>query len=146
MNDNNEIEIVEETSVKRKGNNKIMYLLAIITALALVVAITATSYAYFTATVTNSGNVTSTDVTTARLELEFTDGPEVTLENAIPGSYLTKTFKVKNVGNKETTYDVYLSDLVNTASDKSDFVYTLTSNDGGYNVSTQTQYQLILVR
>ena len=124
---------------ENKKNNRRIFLMLIITSVSLVVAIVAASYAYFTATVTNRNNVTSTDVTTARLELEFTDGPEVTLDEAIPGAYLEKTFKVKNVGSGDAAYDVYLSDLINNASDKSDFVYTLTSNDGGYNVSTQTQ-------
>ena len=72
------------------------------------------------------------------MEIEFTDGPTITLDDAMPGSYVEKTFKVENVGTVSTNYDIYMSDLINTFADKTDLVYTLTSNDGGANVS-QTQ-------
>ena len=133
--ENNEIEILEETN-KKKGSKR-PYVVAIVLALALVVTITATSYAYFSANV--SGTSRETVVTTTSLEIEFTDGAVVSLENALPGQYIEKTFKVENKGNGDTTYDVYMSDLINDFEDKTDLVYTLTSNDGGYNVSTNTQ-------
>jgi len=132
---NEEIEILES---KKKGSKR-PYVIAIVLALALVVTITATSYAYFSANVINSGTVNNTVVTTTSLEIEFTDGPQVSLENAVPGQYIEKTFKVENKGSGDTTYDVYMSDLINDFADKADLVYTLTSNDGGYNLSTQTQ-------
>ena len=113
------------------------YVIAITLALLLVVTITATSYAYFTANVTGTGQ--NTVVTTTSLEIEFTDGPTVSLQNALPGEYVEKTFKVENKGSGDTTYDVYMSDLINGFADKTDLVYTLISNDGGYNVITQTQ-------
>ena len=130
----NQIEILEEN--KKKGSKR-PYVVAIVLALALVVTITATSYAYFVANVTGTGQ--NTVVTTTSLEIEFTDGPQVTLENAVPGQYVEKTFKVENKGSGDTTYDVYMSDLINGFADKTDLVYTLTSNDGGYNVSSETQ-------
>ena len=133
--ENNEIEILEDNN-KKKGSKR-PYVVAIVLALALVVTITATSYAYFSATVSGTGN--NTVVTTTSLEIEFTDGAAVSLQNALPGSYVEKTFKVENKGNGDTTYDVYMSDLINAFEDKTDLVYTLTSNDGGYNVSTNTQ-------
>ena len=130
---NEEIEILES---KIKGGKR-PYVIAIVMALLLVITITATSYAYFVANVSGTSN--ETVVTTTALEIEFTDGPQVSLENAIPGSYIEKTFKVENKGSGDTTYDVYMSDLINDFADKSDLVYTLTSNDGGYNVSSETQ-------
>ena len=127
-----------ENNEVKKGSKR-PYVIAIALALALVITITATSYAYFVGTVNNTTTPTTTDVTTTSLGIEFTDGAQVTLENAIPGAYVVKTFKVENVGNGDTVYDVYMSDLINDFSDKTDLVYTLTSNDGGANITTQTQ-------
>lgn len=128
---------MEENLNKKKFNKKI-YVIAILIALVFVVTVTAVSYAYFTAGVTNS-TINDTVITTGSMEIEFTDGSEVSLENTLPGTHVEKTFKIKNTGSLATTYDVYLSDLINTFEDKSDLVYTLTSADGGANVSSQTQ-------
>ena len=91
------------------------------------------SFSYFTANILGSSN--NTVVTTGIMEIEFSDGPQVGLLNAIPGSYIEKSFSVKNTGTVDTVYDVYLSELVNNFANKSDLVYTLASNDGGANVS-----------
>jgi len=114
-------------------NNKKVYIIAIVLALALIVTIVSTSYAYFTANI-NNNTTNNTVVTTGTMKIEYTDGTEISLEKALPGTYVEKTFKVKNVGTLETTYDIYLSDLINTFVDKSDLTYTLTSNDGGESV------------
>ena len=113
-----------------KKNKSYMY--GILLALLLVITITATSYAYFSAAVT--GSSTDNVVTTGSMEIEFTDGPDVSLDNALPGQYIEKTFSVKNSGTVDTSYDIYLSDLINDFTDTSDLVYTLTSNDGGQNI------------
>ena len=115
--------------------NKV-YVLGILLALVLVATITITSYAYFTANV-NNGSINPSIVTTGSMEIEFTDGPDVSLENALPGSYIEKTFSVKNVGTQDTSYDIYLSDLINTFVDTNDLKYTLTSSNGA-NVSETT--------
>ena len=119
--------------IKEYLKNKKPYVLAIALALLLVATITTVSYAYFSATVTGTGQ--STIVTTGSMEIEFSDGPEVSLQNAVPGQYVEKTFKVKNVGLGDTVYDVYLSELINDFVDKTDLVYEVISNDGGTNVS-----------
>ena len=131
--ENENIEIIEN----KKKNSKRPYVIAIVMSLLLVVTITATSYAYFTANVSGTGQ--NNVVTTTSLEIEFTDGPQVALENAVPGQYVEKTFKVENKGSGDTPYDIYMSEVINDFADKTDLVYTLTSNDGGHNVSTQTQ-------
>ena len=129
--DNENIEIIEDNN-KKKGSKR-PYVIAILMALLLVITITATSYAYFTANVSGTGH--NTVVTTTSLEIEFTDGPQVALENAVPGQYIEKTFKVENKGSGDTPYDVYMSEVINDFADKSDLVYTLTSSDGGANIS-----------
>ena len=97
--------------------------------------ISGVSYAYF-AVVTN-GASNSNIVTSGSMKITYTDGPEVRLDNAIPGDTLTKTFTVKNTGTVDTQYDIYLSDVINTFVDQSDLVYTLTS-DTGANVNEET--------
>ena len=103
--------------------------------IAIMLIISGVSYAYFAVIAT--GNSNPNIVTSGTMKIKFTDGPEISLENAIPGDSLTKTFTVENTGTVNTTYDIYLSDVVNTFVNKSDLVYTLTS-DTGANVTEET--------
>ena len=98
----------------------------------------ATSYAYFTATVSGNKDTNNVVVTNGVMALEYKDGDAINLGNAIPGSSVSKTFTVKNTGNVSTNYTIYFSELSNKFVDKTDLVYTLTSSDGGKNV-VQTQ-------
>ena len=96
------------------------------------------SYAYFVANVTGNKDTNNVVITNGVMSLEYKDGDEITLDNAIPGSSVTKTFTVKNTGNVATNYTIYFSELVNSFVDKTDLVYTLSSTDGGKSVA-QTQ-------
>ena len=104
--------------------------------IAIMLIISGVSYAYFA--VIANGTSNNNIVTSGTMKITYTDGPQVSLENAIPGDNLTKTFTVKNTGTVDTKYDIYLSDVVNTFVDKSDLVYTLTS-DTGANVTVDTE-------
>ncbi len=104
--------------------------------IAIMLIISGVSYAYFAVIATGTSN--NNIVTSGTMKITYTDGPQVSLENAIPGDSLTKTFTVKNTGTVDTEYDIYLSDVVNTFVDKSDLVYTLTS-DTGANITTDTE-------
>ena len=115
-------------------------ILIVVLAVLLIVGIAfGYSFAYFTASVVNDSTINNTVVTTASLEIEFSDGPKVSLENATPGQEKEKTFKVKNNSSLDTTYDIYMSEVINTFVDKSDLVYTLESSDGGANITTETE-------
>ena len=119
-------------------NNKKKVILIVLLAIILVVGVTVGySFAYFTSSMINTTTPTNTAITTGSMAIEFTDGPEITLENAIPGSYVEKTFSVKNIGTLDTMYDIYMSDLVNNFADKTDLVYTLTSSNGANVNETQ---------
>ena len=98
----------------------------------------ASSYAYFVANVSGNKDTNNVVVTNGVMSLEYKDGDEINLANAIPGSSVSKTFTVKNTGNVSTNYTIYFSELSNKFVDKTDLVYTLTSSDGGKNVA-QTQ-------
>ena len=118
--------------------NKKLLILSIIGSLLLVSIAIASSYAYFVANVSGNKDTNNVVVTNGVMALEYKDGDEITLANAIPGSSVSKTFTVKNTGNVSTNYTIYFSELSNKFVDKTDLVYTLTSSDGGKNVA-QTQ-------
>ena len=118
--------------------NKHFFILSIIGSLLLVSIAVATSYAYFVANVSGNKDTNNVVVTNGVMALTYTDGDEIALGNAIPGSSVSKTFTVKNTGNVTTNYTIYFSELSNKFVDKTDLVYTLTSSDGGKNVA-QTQ-------
>ena len=117
---------------------KKILILSIVGVLLLVSIVVATSYAYFVANVSGNKDTNNVVVTNGVMALEYKDGDEITLANAVPGSSVSKTFTVKNTGNVSTNYTIYFSELSNKFVDKTDLVYTLTSSDGGKNVA-QTQ-------
>lgn len=111
------------------------YVISLIAIFLLLLVVSGVSYAYFSATVNNNG--TTSTVTTGTMSIEYIDGSSVCLENAVPGSSVTKTFKVKNTGNLPATYNISLTDLENTFSDYWNLVYTLTSATGTSTAETQ---------
>ena len=118
--------------------NKKILILSVIGSLLLVSIAIASSYAYFVANVSGNKDTNNVVVTNGVMSLEYKDGDEINLANAVPGNSVSKTFTVKNTGNVSTNYTIYFSELSNKFVDKTDLVYTLTSSDGGKNV-VQTQ-------
>ena len=118
--------------------DKKIIILSIVGVLLLVSIVVATSYAYFVANVSGNKDTNNVVVTNGVMALEYKDGDEITLANAVPGNSVTKMFTVKNTGNVSTNYTIYFSELSNKFVDKTDLVYTLTSSDGGKSV-VQTQ-------
>ncbi|HCY43887.1 MAG TPA: hypothetical protein DHU33_00440, partial [Firmicutes bacterium] len=118
--------------------DKKILILSIIGVLLLASIGIAVSYAYFNASVSGNPTTNNVVINNGVMALEYKDGDEVSLTNAVPGSSVSKTFTVKNTGNVATNYTIYFSELSNKFVDKTDLVYTLTSSDGGKNVA-QTQ-------
>ena len=118
--------------------DKKIIILSIVGVLLLASIGVAVSYAYFNASVSGNPTTNNVVVTNGVMSLEYKDGDEINLANAVPGNSVTKTFTVKNTGNVSTNYTIYFSELSNKFVDKTDLVYTLTSSDGGKNVA-QTQ-------
>ena len=116
--------------------DKKVKLLLLLIGIALLVAIISTSYAFFT--ISNKTGSEET-ITSGTMRLSLHDGSKIETNFMIPGEYIEKTFYVTNTGSLATSYDIYLSEVINDFADKTDLVYTLTSNDGGYSTSNQVQ-------
>ena len=102
----------------------------LILSIMIITLTTIASYAYFTASVNGNDLANDNVITTGNMALILNDGEGVSLPNAIPGTSITKTFSVKNIGNVNTTYDVYLSEVLNTFSNKEELVYEVNSTNG----------------
>jgi len=95
----------------------------------ILLALVGLTYAYFLTQITGNENDKSISVTTANLELVYGDGNNlVTVSNIEPGDPITpKTFTVTNNGNATVEdFNIYLEDVRNTLSRKTDLIYTIT--------------------
>lgn len=116
-------------------NKKILLL---ILSIAIISLTTIASYAFFTVNVAGNNTAYNTVIQTGEMALSLVDSEQVDVQNSLPGTSSTKTFKVKNTGTIQTNYDVYVSEIFSDFVDRSDLVYTLTSPTGCQN-TTQTQ-------
>ena len=72
------------------------------------------SFAYYEITVSGNDNSKDMVVTAGTLELTFNDKDSViTLNNAKPGDYYTKTITVKNTGTLDSSYNLVWQELTN---------------------------------
>ena len=102
--------------------------------LCLFISIITISYAYFTAKVNGNGN--NFIIFSGTMKLEYNDGRKIELNNAIPGSSVTKEFSVKNIGTVNASYNVWLTQVLNNFRDTSDLAYTLVSDEANVNISS----------
>ena len=122
-----------------KKTNKYFYIVSIIIALLIIGITIGTSFAFFTGG-SSSLTGTSSVITSGNLTLELHDGNVIgTTTDMIPGNYVTKQFSVTNTGSQSLAYDIYLSEIYNDFADKSDLVYSISSNDGGYNTLNEIE-------
>lgn len=109
--------------------NKMTIFISIVAVALFIVGVIATSYAYFTATVTkNNAENNNTNVSAANISATFTDGATLNITNMIPGDSFTKTFTLKNTGNKAIKYKVVIQEVENTFNSKSDIELVLKEN------------------
>jgi len=95
----------------------------------ILLALVGLTYAYFLTRIRGNENDKSISVTTANLELVYGDGNNlVTAGNIEPGDPITpKTFRVTNNGNATVEdFNIYLEDVRNGLSRKTDMIYTVT--------------------
>lgn len=71
------------------------------------------TYAYFKLTVSGNNVAETVNVSTTKLQLEYTDGKEITADGIEPGWIMTKTITVENTGTEEVFYDLGWQELTN---------------------------------
>ena len=106
----------------------ILTTLGVLVGLTLVISAT---YAWFSTNVTGNENAKNIVSSTATLKIDFTDGKQIVLENAKPGSSTTKTFTVKNTGTDTVYYKINWQEFNNTiTNDELTIKLTCTSSSG----------------
>ena len=87
--------------------------LSIITIISLfMLAVIGFSYAYFSTEVKGEGK--NIVLETGDLKLRYTDDSSMSLNDALPGDSIVRTFKVENIGSKKVSYNILWNNLINT--------------------------------
>ena len=106
----------------------------VVTALGVLIGVAlvaSATYAWFSTNVTGNDNAKDIISSTATLKIDFTDGKQIVLENAKPGSSTTKTFTVKNTGTDTVYYKINWQEFNNTiTNDELTIKLTCTSSSG----------------
>ncbi len=111
------------------SENKKTIIISIIAVVLFIIAISAASFAYYTANIekTGEGN-TDFNFKTAQISTSFDDGDEIHIENMIPGDSFSKTFSLGNSGS-DMEYKIVINELVNEFESYQDITYVLKEND-----------------
>jgi|SRR5574344_1313847 hypothetical protein len=72
------------------------------------------TYAYFTVTSSVEGNANDILTSTGTLNILYTDGNVINVNEIYPGWTTTKTFTVKNTGTLEAYYSIDWASITNT--------------------------------
>ena len=92
------------------------------------------TYAYFLTKITGNTNSKSINITTADLKLVYNDGSDGVIGGELiepSDTVYQKIFTVKNEGNTNIEYGVYLIDVINQFVRKEDIKYTLDCTTDG---------------
>ena len=128
-------------------NRKQKIIVSVVGITIVLLALLGLTYAYFLTRIQGNTNDKSISVTTADLKLVYGDGSDGVIggENLLPSDTVyTKTFTVKNEGNANVEYGVYLIDVINTFERLDDIKYTLNCTTDGTiacsEVTTETTF------
>ena len=128
-------------------NRKQRIIVSVVGITIVLLALLGLTYAYFLTRIQGNTNDKSISVTTADLKLVYGDGSDGVVggENLLPSDTVyTKTFTVKNEGNANVEYGVYLIDVINTFERVDDVKYTLNCTTDGTiacsEVTTETTF------
>ena len=128
-------------------NRKQKIIVSVVGITIVLLALLGLTYAYFLTRIQGNTNNKSISVTTADLKLVYGDGSDGVIggENLLPSDTVyTKTFTVKNEGNANVEYGVYLIDVINTFERVDDIKYTLNCTSDGTitcnEVTTETTF------
>ena len=128
-------------------NRKQKIIISIVGISIVSLALIGLTYGYYLTRIQGNTNEKSISVTTADLKLVYDDGSDGVIggENLLPSDTVyTKTFTVKNEGNANVEYGVYLIDVINTFERLDDVKYTLNCTTDGTiacnEVTTETTF------
>ena len=94
-------------------NNKYITKILLVTfIITFALTVTGMSYAYFELNIKQTQELTI--LNTGDLRLRYTDNVDLTLNDAMPGDSIVKTFTVENIGDKKVSYNIVWKDLINT--------------------------------
>ena len=93
-------------------NKRVVRIIFIVMMIVLLLGVIGISYAYFTMNIVQNQKLTV--LNTGDLKLRYTDNTELSLENALPGDSIVKTFTVENIGSKKVSYNIIWNNLINT--------------------------------
>ena len=109
--------------------NKRYWILGIV--FTLVLAVTATTYAYWRGVVSGEGANMSFNLD--EVYVVFTDNTPLGSNNVKPGWGTSKTFTLENQSNRDYYYNILIKDLINTFVLENGLQYKITSTSG-YNM------------
>ena len=92
--------------------NRVIKILIILFSITSVLGVIGFSYAYFSTEVKGEGK--NIVLETGNLKLRYTDDSSMSLNDALPGDSIVRTFKVENIGSKKVSYNILWNNLINT--------------------------------
>ena len=113
-------------------NKKKIIITAVTLLILAVIGVIYVSYGYVTSDIINE-NSKGKYYVVENLRIEYSDGTEMLNSKQddifIPGSVITKTFTIKNTGNKVLNYNILFTDIINTFNRKNDIIYEIYVGD-----------------
>ena len=103
----------------------------------LLLGVIGVSYAYFTMNIVQNQKLTV--LNSGDLKLRYTDNTELSLENALPGDSIVKTFTVENIGSKKVSYNIIWNNLINTINNYDLQLDMKCKSYKDYNTSSKTE-------
>ena len=118
-------------------NKRIVKIIFIVMMIALLLGVIGISYAYFTMNIVQNQKLTV--LNSGDLKLRYTDNTELSLENALPGDSIVKTFTVENIGSKKVSYNIIWNNLINTINNYDLQLDMKCKSYKDYNTSSKTE-------
>ena len=95
------------------------------------------SYAYFSTEVKGEGK--NIVLETGNLKLRYTDDASMSLNDALPGDSIVRTFKVENIGSKKVSYNIIWNNLINTINNYDLHLDMKCKSYKNYNTTNQVE-------
>ena len=117
--------------------NRVMKILMILVIVTSVLGVIGFSYAYFSTEV--KGESKNIVLETGDLKLRYTDDSSMSLNDALPGDSIVRTFKVENIGSKKVSYNILWNNLINTINNYDLHLDMKCKSYKNYNTSSKVE-------